>query len=107
MSEFSAIIDRIRLKTKQNDYKFTIHALERCIERNIDPGEIRKALLSGEIIEYYPDDKYGPTCLIRGQGESGMVIHVNCSIDPVWIITVYNPALNPGQWDNEFKRRRR
>jgi hypothetical protein len=32
-------------------------------------------------------------------------LHVHCSIDPVWIITAYDPRLNPDEWDPEFKRR--
>jgi hypothetical protein len=30
---------------------------------------------------------------------------VQCSIDPVWIITAYDPTLNSDKWDKDFKRR--
>ena len=67
---------------------------------------IRTILLS-EVIEKYPEDKYGPSCLICGVSKEGKILHVQCSIDPVWIITAYDPTLNPDKWDKDFKRRRR
>jgi len=33
------------------------HAFERMMERNISRDTVREVLLSGEIIEDYPDDK--------------------------------------------------
>ncbi len=62
--------------------------------------------MSGEIIENYPEDKYGPSCLIYGTTKSGKILHVQCSIEPVWIITVYEPTVKPDEWDETFKRRR-
>ena len=53
-------INSIREAIKQGKYCFTIHAFERCIERNISPNEVKEAILNGDIIEYYPQDKYGP-----------------------------------------------
>jgi len=63
--------------------------------------------MHGEIIEEYPEDKYRPSCLILGKAMNEKKLHVHCSIDPVWIITAYDPALNPDEWDSEFKKRRR
>ena len=84
----------------------SLHAFERCVERNISPEEIQEVILSGEAIEDYPKDKYGPSCLISGITDEKRILHVQCSIDPVWIITVYDPTLNPVEWDKDFKRRR-
>ena len=75
------------------------------MERHISPHEIKYAILSGEIIENYPEDKYGPSCLIYGVTEEGKILHVQCSIDPVWIITAYDPTLNLEEWEAGFKRR--
>ncbi len=63
-------------------------------------------MLTGEIIEDYPKDKYGPSCLIYGMTEVGKILHVQCSIDPVWIITAYDPTLSPEKWDKIYKRRK-
>lgn len=99
------MIDQIKKQVRAGDYRFTVHSLERCVERNISPNEIMYAILAGEVIEDYADDKYGPSCLIYGIIKRGRVLHVHCSIDPVWIITAYDPTLNPDEWDPEFKRR--
>ena len=72
---------------------------------HISPDEIQDAILSGEVIEDYPKDKYGPSCLIYGLTKHGRVLHTQCSLDPVWIITAYDPGLYPDEWDPEFKRR--
>jgi hypothetical protein len=102
----SSAIKRIQNQVEAGAYRFTIHGFERCVERHISPDEVRCAILSGEIIEAYPEDKYGPSCLIFGVSREGKMFHVQCSIDPVWIITAYDPTLDPDKWDDDFKRRR-
>ena len=68
--------------------------------------ELREVFATGEVIEVYPEDKYGPSCLIFGVTNIGRPIHLRCS-DPsrtiVKIITVYEP--DPARWI-EFKMRR-
>jgi hypothetical protein len=101
------MIKSIKAKVREEEYRFTIHGIERCVERGISPEEVKEVLLAGEIIETYPKDKYGPSCLIWGITRKGKILHVQCSIDPVWIITAYNPTLNPDEWKDNFKRRRK
>jgi hypothetical protein len=99
------MIERIKKQVEAENYRFTIHGLERCVERHISPNEVKYAMLSGEVIEDYPKDKYGPSCLIYGVTKEGRILHVQCSIDPVWVITAYDPTLNPDEWEADFKRR--
>jgi len=101
------MIESITHKVRQGRYHLTIHAFERCAERGISPDEIKEVILSDEIIETYPEDKYGPSCLIYGITRGERILHVQCSIDPVWIITTYDPTLNPNEWEDNFKRRRK
>ena len=63
------MIERIKKQVKSGNYRFTIYGFERCVERHISPKEVKYAILSGEVIEDYPKDKYGPSCLIYGIGE--------------------------------------
>ena len=68
-------------------------------------GEIREAVESGEIIEDYPNDKYGPSCLIFGFTLDGRPLHMQTSYGDrplIKVITVYQP--DPGEWQ-EFKFR--
>ena len=67
------------------NYRLTIHAFERCVERDISLEEAEYVILNGEIIEEYPGDKYGPSCLIYGVTKEGGILHVQCSLNPVWI----------------------
>ena len=97
-------IKLIREKIHTGDYYWRQHAIERSIERNIAESEVAEAILSGEIIEEYPDDKYGPSCLIFGRTSRGRPIHVQCCLPPdIWIITVYEP--DPNEWIDFSKRR--
>ena len=101
------MIDIIKEKVRSDSYRFTIHAIERCVERIIAPHEIEQVILSGEIIENYPEDKYGATCLIFGTTARGRILHVQASVEPVWIITAYDPTFEADKWEDDFKRRRK
>jgi hypothetical protein len=97
-------IDGIRDKISVRDYRFSDHAVKRMIKRSIDRIEIEGAVLSGEIIEEYPDDKYAPSCLIYGRTKAGRHLHVQLSLPPaVVVITVYEP--NGTEWI-DFRARR-
>ena len=63
-------------------------------------------IAKGKIIEDYPDDKYGPSCLIFGVTELSRPLHIQCSHSSrpkVKIITVYEP--DSGEWENYARRR--
>ncbi|MDQ1354605.1 MAG: hypothetical protein QG657_4914 [Acidobacteriota bacterium] len=96
----------IRARVRAGEYRFTVHSLERRIERSINKTEIEEAIFGGEIIEDYPEDKYGPSCLILGFTNEGRPIHVQCSLEPVWVITCYDPSQKPLDWDEYFRKRR-
>lgn len=85
----------------------TNHAAERCRQRGIVTMDIRHAVMSGEIIEQYPDDYPFPSCLICGKDSTGRTIHV-CMGDEGGsgrIITTYLPTED--RWHSDFKTRRK
>ena len=45
------MIGKIKEQVEAESYRFTIHSLERCVERHISPNEVKYAMLSGEVIE--------------------------------------------------------
>ena len=100
------MIDEIRRRVARGDFELSQHAVDQAIIRHISVQELREAIVGGEVIEVYPEDKYGPSCLIFGMTRVGRPIHIQCS-DPsrpiVKIVTVYEP--NPAIWI-EFKVRR-
>lgn len=69
--------------------------------------EIRRIVLrTGTIIEDYPTDARGHSCLVFGVGKGKRTIHVVCSPqeDYLAIITAYLP--DPKQWSRDFTQRR-
>lgn len=59
-------ISEIRDKVRQGEYEISFHAeKERCAE-DITIPDLETALCNGEILEDYPDDLRGPSCLVLG-----------------------------------------
>ena len=80
--------------------------MDQAILRRISVQEIREAIGTGKVIEDYPDDKYGPSCLVLGFAVSGRMIHIQCSYPDgtlIKIITVYEP--DPNEWIGYERRR--
>ena len=102
-----AMIHKIRAKLKRHQYEFSKHAVDQSIIRDISVAEVEDAIANrGEVIEDYPDDKYGPSCLILGYTKAGRPLHVQCSYPSrplVKIITLYEP--DPDLW-MDFRVRR-
>ncbi len=92
-------IKEIHNTIRLSKYSFSDHAVKRMIKRNVTRQELESAILSGEIIEQYPDDKYSPSCLVYGKTENGRDLHIQLSLPPiVIIITVYEP--DQKEWIN-------
>lgn len=102
-----SIIERVRIAASKR-LLFVPHAVRQMShpERMIAPSEVDAIVRTGELIEDYPSDPRGHSCLLLGWGEEGRPIHVVCSPkgDYLAIITAYVP--DPGQWADDFKRRR-
>jgi len=91
---------------QERRYEFSIHAVDQSIIRKITLQEMHEAIECGEIIEDYPEDKYGPSCLIFGMTGKNRPLHIQCSYPSrpkIKIITVYEP--DPEEWI-DFKVRR-
>jgi hypothetical protein len=74
-------------------------------DRMISTQEIERIIMTGEVIEDYPQDSRGHSCLILGLGQNNRPIHIVCSPKNEYlaIITAYLP--DPLQWSSDFKRR--
>ena len=90
---YEVLMKWIREQVERRNYQFKVHVLERASERGIDPIETREALLCGEVIEDYPQDRRGHSCLVYGRSKTGKDIHVVCGMtdEALWVITVYEP----------------
>jgi hypothetical protein len=95
-----APLDGIRRKIAARLFEFSKHAVNQTVIRDISVTELEEALSNrSEVIEDYPLDKYGPSCLVLGFTKGGRPLHVHCSHPSrplVKIITVYEP--DPDLW---------
>lgn len=101
-----SLIDEIREKIAEGAFEFSQHAVDQSIVRHVSLDEVTDSLAAGEVIEDYPEDKYGPSCLVFGFTREGRPLHVQCSYPErplVKIITVYEP--DPARWI-DFRTRR-
>lgn len=87
---------------------FSAHAIQQMVraERMITTPDIQQVIMEGEIIEDYPEDKRGHSCLILGYREGGQPVHIVCSPkeDYLAIITAYVP--DNELWTSDFKERK-
>ena len=74
-------------------------------ERLITSSEIRCVIESGEVIEDYPEDVRGHSCLILGFGDEMRPIHIVCSPKDEYLalITAYLP--DEDEWSDDFRTR--
>ena len=103
-----ALIERIR-EAAGKKILFLPHALRQMNrpERMISTAEIRMVIEQGEIIENYPADVRGHSCLMLGSGNEERPLHVVCAPkeDYLAIITAYLP--DAAEWSEDFRKRRR
>ncbi len=100
------MLDQIRRKFLRFEYEYSLHAVDQRILRSITRREVEGAIAAGEIIEDYPADKYGPSCLIFGRTSEGRPLHIQCThpgAGRIKIITLYEP--DPSKWI-DYKSRR-
>ncbi len=102
-----AVEDSVEQLSLMPDLRWTYHVTMRLKQRSLGSEILIKGADSLEIIESYPDDKYLPSFLLRGEFEA-RVFHVQIAADVeggnVRIVTMYIPA--PEEWDSEFRARR-
>ena len=89
------IVDRVR-KSARLKLLFLPHAVRQMSrpERLIEVSEIRQVVEVGVLIEDYPEDARGHSCLLLGWGVEARPVHVVCAPKEQFlaIITAYVPS---------------
>jgi Domain of unknown function (DUF4258) len=100
------ILDQVRL-TAAKRLLFLPHTIRQMSrpDRMITTKDIEQAIFTGDVIEDYPEDTRGHSCLILGYGQDNRPIHVVCAPKDEYlaIITTYIP--NSLQWTPDFRVR--
>jgi Domain of unknown function (DUF4258) len=103
----ASVLDQFRAAAAKR-ILFLPHAVRQMSRpsRMISPAEIEAAISAGELVEDYPEDMRGHSCLLLGSGDGGRPIHVVCAPKPDYlaIITAYIP--HPDQWSVDFRKRK-
>lgn len=100
------MIEQIRAKIQAGQFEFSRHAVDQSILRQISVQELREAMANGEIIEDYPEDKHGPSCLVVGFTQAGRPLRIQSSYPSrplVKIVTLDEP--DPAEWIDFRKRK--
>ncbi len=88
---------------------FLPHALDEmnAPQELVTLQEVHVVIFEGEVIEDYPEDVRGHSCLMLGSGLNGRPIHVVCAPKNEYlaVITVYLP--NERRWTADWRTRRR
>jgi len=104
MTEF---VNRVR-QTAEKKVIFSLHALNEMNSEKeiITMGEVMLVIRNGELIEDYPEDKRGHSCLMYSLTNKGRPVHIVCSPKDNYlvVITAYVPTVD--KWQNDFKTRR-
>ncbi len=74
-------------------------------DRMITTAEVESVIIEGEVIEDYPEDARGHSCLMLRFGRDNRAVHVVCAPKDEYlaIITAYLP--DPAQWTPDFRGR--
>ena len=99
-------IEQIREKIGQGRYIISFTHTEKLRQRKIKAHDIEQVVKGGTIIEEYPDDPRGASCLIFGL-TADRPLHVLCGrleAEAILIITSYEP--DPDEWMDDWKTRK-
>ena len=101
-------VEIIRRAVASERYEISQHAERERRHDGLTLADLENAIRTGEIIEAYPDDPRGASCLVFGWAHDGRPVHVVVGFLAhgwVRIITVYVP--DPARWESDWKTRKR
>jgi Domain of unknown function (DUF4258) len=101
------ILEQVR-KAAAKRILFLPHALSQMNtpEELIATGEVREVIFHGVVVEDYPEDARGHSCLMLGRGNKARPIHVVCApkFDYLAVITAYLPSSE--RWELDWRTRK-
>ena len=99
--------DFIRAEIEKQSYEISLHADDERIAEGLTVMQLESVLSNCQIIEQYPDDPRGESCLALGFTPERRPVHVVCGKNPsghLILITVYIPAMP--KWRDLYTRNR-
>ena len=99
--------DFIRNEIENQSYEISLHADDERIADGLTVSQLEFILLNSKIIEQYPNDPRGESCLTVGFTSNGIPVHVVCGKSPsvhLILVTIYIPAMP--KWKDPYTRNR-
>lgn len=98
-------LDRLRSYIRDGKYDVTLHMRQRMGLRKITMEEIKTAIITGEVLESYPDTRPFPSLLIMGFVREELPLYVMCALskDKAHLITAH--WMDPEKWLDPRTRR--
>ena len=98
-------IEEIQVLFAGSAVVLTQHFLEKIRKRSIALSDVRSAVESGTIVEFYPEDYPHPSALILGYAKN-LPLHIVVGIGGgfAWLITSYRPDAD--KWEDDYKTRK-
>jgi len=99
-------IEDIRRKVAEGKYAISFTHSEKLRLRRIKAADIEQAVKSGNIIEDYPNDPRGASCLILGRvGNRPLhILFARLEAEELLLVTAYEP--DPGEWEDDRQTRK-
>ena len=101
-------IENIRQRVLSGRYVISFTHTEKLCRRKITLETIEQGIQRKEIIEDYPNDPRGPSCLVLGMTQEGRPIHEvfgTIENDQILVITAYEPNLD--EWERGWRTRKK
>ncbi len=99
-------IEEIRRKVRAGKYTISFTHTEKLRWRRIRAQDIETAIESGTIIEEYPSDPRGASCLVLGfvRERPLHTVYARLEAEEILIVTAYEP--DQGEWVDDWKTRK-
>ena len=75
--------DFIRTEIEKQSYEISLHADDERIAESLTVFQLEFALSNCEILEQYPNDPRGESCLTGGFSPDGTPVHIVCGRNPL------------------------
>jgi hypothetical protein len=101
--------ERIRDLVARREIRISDHGYDEFAQDGILAREVISGVMSGRVVEEYPDYPKGPCVLVLQRDKAGGPVHVVWGIPrnrqfPAVLVTAYRP--DPERWTPDFMRRR-
>ena len=99
-------LEQLRRQAATENVRITQHAHQEMVEEEITLNELLEAIVSGQVLENYPEHRRGACCLVNGTTNQGRPLHIVCTtaLPVLIIITAYEPKTP--MWMTPIERNR-